>query len=42
MTLSLSTITTGARPVSEGVAVDGGATGTVYVKDVELRTCATT
>ena len=42
MTLSLSTITIGARPVSDGVAVDVGATGTVYVNEVALRTCATT
>ena len=42
VTLSLSTITIGASPVSDGVAVDGGATGTVYVNEVVLRTCATT
>ena len=42
VTLSLSTITIGASPVSDGVAVDAGATGTVYVNDVVLRTCATT
>ena len=42
VTLSLSTITTGASPVSDGVAVDGGGTGTVYVNEVALRTCATT
>tara|TARA_Y100001954_G_C15703757_1_gene549198 strand:+ start:940 stop:1128 length:189 start_codon:yes stop_codon:yes gene_type:complete len=29
VTLSLSTTTIGARPVSEGVAVEAGATGTV-------------
>ena len=42
VTLSLSTITIGASPVSDGVAVDVGATGTVNVNEVELNTCATT